>query len=166
LGQTQRELAGISQEQSAKMGQNIEPISRHSHSCNRMEAPHRPSPKSRTVLVIDDEEAILDIIRGMLEYRNFRVFTAQTHEQGMTLWEEEQGRFDIVIMDINLSTEGEGLDFAQELRVARPETKIVFMSGVPLESFKNPSLVTGYNFLQKPFVFEQLMQAMTKHLYF
>ncbi|MEW6159017.1 MAG: response regulator [Verrucomicrobiota bacterium] len=126
--------------------------------------PHRTHP--RTILVIDDEETILEIIQRKLEYRGFTVFTAKGHDQGMILWKQERWRFDIVLMDINLSTEGEGLDFAQELRTECPETKVVFISGIPLAIFKNPSLVEGYNFLQKPFTFEELMQAVTKHLYF
>ncbi|MEW6156594.1 MAG: response regulator [Verrucomicrobiota bacterium] len=128
---------------------------------------HSPHPQTqRTILIVDDEEPVLDLLRSTLETRGFEVFTATDQARARFLWEETKGKFDIVLMDINLATEGEGLDFAHDLRAERPETKIIFISGVLLDSFRNPSLVKGYNFLQKPFNFDELMQAVAKHLYF
>ncbi|MEW6157326.1 MAG: response regulator [Verrucomicrobiota bacterium] len=118
----------------------------------------------KPILIVDDQDSVLDLLRDILEHRGFRVVTATTQETAYQEWLARPDGFDLVLMDINLSFRGEGLEFAEKLREENPATPIVFISGMPTEQFEGGTLVSGVNYLRKPFSPHELMTVVEKQV--
>ncbi len=94
------------------------------------QADHHPARASRvtgaTVLVVDDDRHIIDVVAATLHGNGFRVIGAQSARAALELMEQE--RVDIVLSDI-VMPEMNGLDFAQGLAERGFDQPVVFMSG-------------------------------------
>jgi DNA-binding NtrC family response regulator len=84
------------------------------------------SEAARTVLVIDDEGPIRDVIRFFLERAGYHVVDADNGRTGMALFREHKPA--LVITDIQMP-EGNGLDMIAEFRQLNPAIKIIAISG-------------------------------------
>ncbi len=84
--------------------------------------------KKRTVLVIDDEPGILDLLSHDLRREGFEVATATNGQEGLE--RVEAGAVDLVISDIRMSVMG-GLELLKELRTRfrGPSPAIILISG-------------------------------------
>ncbi len=83
------------------------------------------SAASKTVLCIDDEKIGLRARKIMLEGHGFKVLTATSGEQGLSLIDKHQ--VDLVVLDYYMPGMNGG-DVAAELRRRKPEVPIVFLS--------------------------------------
>ncbi|MBK7047175.1 MAG: response regulator [bacterium] len=68
----------------------------------------------RTVLVIDDDIDLVEIIRVTLEREKLRVIDAQNGERGFALAKEQ--RPDLILLDVMMGTVDEGFQVAYRLR--------------------------------------------------
>ena len=80
----------------------------------------------RTILLIDDNDAIREMVRRVLVNAGYAVQEAQDGKAGLAYYHQQ--RFDAVITDI-VMPETEGLETIRELRRADPLVKIIAMSG-------------------------------------
>jgi DNA-binding response OmpR family regulator len=104
--------------------------------------------KQLTILVVDDEPKIRDILRGYLEADAFAVIEASTGPEGLRL--AESGRPDLIVLDIMLP-ELNGIDVLTRLR-RRSETPIVLLTAREEETDKLIGLSAGADdYLTKPF---------------
>ena len=124
--------------------------------CEGSPAPSEPEAERATpglrIMVVDDEEAVLDVCRKMLEHlgHDVRCFT----ETGPAL-DEPLDEYDLVISDYRIGGES-GLDFVRSLeRFAGP---IIMMSGHMDTPEPLPDQVTGR--LNKPFLMQALQDAI------
>jgi two-component system, NtrC family, nitrogen regulation response regulator NtrX len=78
------------------------------------------------ILVIDDEAAIRDSMRMILEYEGYEVLTAATGEEGLTLVEREGP--DLLFLDIKMPGM-DGLDVLRRLTHLSDRTPIIVISG-------------------------------------
>lgn len=78
------------------------------------------------VLIIDDDESHLRMLKTVLEKAGYQVLTASDGLQGFEQF--SQHRCDLVICDIFMP-EQEGLETITEIKEKRPETKIIAISG-------------------------------------
>jgi len=83
------------------------------------------SATPKTVLCIDDEKIGLRVRKIMLEGHGFKVLTATSGEQGLSMLEKHQ--VDLVVLDYYMPGMNGG-DVAVELRRRKPELPIVFLS--------------------------------------
>lgn len=79
-----------------------------------------------TILVIDDDRAVVYSLAMVLEAKGFAVLTADDGKAGMGVF--HQNRPDIVVTDIIMPNQ-EGIETIMQMRRARPNTKIIAMSG-------------------------------------
>ena len=79
-----------------------------------------------TILLIDDDAAVLDSLKLLLEAHGFRVLTASDGREGLAAFEQHAPA--VVITDI-LMPEQDGIGAIREMRGIRPGAKIVAMSG-------------------------------------
>jgi PAS domain S-box-containing protein len=124
-----------------------------------------------SVLVVDDEESIREMIREGLSARGFYVQTAAGVEEALSVMERRS--FDAVLCDLNLraggGTEASGLGLYAAVRnAARPgEQKPVFlfMSGELAPSAVTQQLAeVGARTIQKPFRISELIAILTDQL--
>jgi len=83
------------------------------------------SADAKTVLCVDDEKIGLRVRKIMLEGHGFRVLTATSGEQGLSLLEKHQ--IDLLILDYYMPGMNGG-DVAAEVRRRKPDLPIIFLS--------------------------------------
>ena len=104
------------------------------------------------ILVIDDDEQVLGILRSYLSTQSFDVETARNGVEGLRMYRENPA--DLVISDI-VMPEKEGLQTIQELKLDYPNVKIIAMSGggrIGTEDYLRVAELHGARrILRKPF---------------
>lgn len=128
---------------------------------------HSPSQSkigSGTVLVVDDEEVVRNLATGMLQRMGFHVLTAKDGADAIEVFRHNADRIRLVLLDL-LMPNLDGAETLKELRLIRPEIRILLSSGYNEELAKQEfttSRLTG--FVQKPYNYEQLFNAIKQAL--
>ena len=86
------------------------------------------SHPSVTILVVDDEDTVLALVRTMLWRAGFTVLEAQGAEEALHVASEHAGSIDLLVSDV-LMPGANGYELADALTSVRPGTKVLFMSG-------------------------------------
>ena len=88
-----------------------------------------PTGKIRaTILVADDDQMVLRVVRRLLERQDMRVLTAGDGEDALEVYREHQDEIDAVILDI-VMPKLDGLETLKVLRSMDPSVKILLVSG-------------------------------------
>jgi CheY-like chemotaxis protein len=112
--------------------------------------------QGETVLVVDDEAAIRMLITEVLEDLGYLAVEAADGPSGLKILQSDL-RIDLMITDVGLPGGLNGRQLADAARVARPELKVLFITGYA----ENAAIGKGYlgrgmQVLTKPFVIEVL----------
>ena len=116
------------------------------------------------ILIIEDDQAVRDLLTHALERENHQVVVASDGEIGITLYRATP--CDLVITDIYMPKK-EGLETITELRREFPGVKIIAISGDPAEGFDPLSLARKLGALRtfvKPFVLNEFLIAVKEIL--
>lgn len=118
-----------------------------------------PEPASHAVLVIDDEAAVRNVTRALLERAGYRVLTAASGKEGLALYAEHASTIGLVVLDLSMPRMS-GTDVLLELRrIGGSALRVVLASG-----YANPDTPSGgpniAGFLQKPFRFDELLSTV------
>ena len=118
-----------------------------------------------TVLAIDDDETILDVVQAILSQQGYGVLRATNTHDGLQILKKE--KVDAMLLDVVMPGRG-GLDFLMELRRDYPELPVIIMSGkirTDMDPFKALALQFGaVCILAKPFSTEELTDAISSIL--
>jgi CheY-like chemotaxis protein len=113
------------------------------------------------ILVIDDEPAILLMLKKMLEKAGHKVDTASNGNEGIILF--EKNKHDLLITDI-IMPEKEGMETIIELRKKYPDLKIIAISGggrINPEGYLPGAKLLGANMVfQKPLIQKEFLEAV------
>ena len=111
----------------------------------------------RSVLVVDDDKAIRDSIKMILEYEKFELHFA---ENGQVALESVQAHdIDLVLLDIKMPGE-DGLTVLRALRRGYPDLPVVMISGHgTIETAVEATRLGAFDFLPKPLDSEKLVIA-------
>jgi DNA-binding NtrC family response regulator len=99
-----------------------------------------------TILVVDDDPAILSFVSGFLDGR-----------YNVRRSEEFKGEIYLLLSDFQMAGMS-GIEIATKLTVQRPQIKVLMMSGFPEGMLV---LNEGWHFLAKPFIASQLQTLIT-----
>lgn len=106
---------------------------------------------TETVLLVEDEEAILTLGRQLIERLGYKVLTANSPDEAMRRAEGHEGGIDLLVTDIVMPRMN-GKELAARLKQRFPGLKCLFMSGYSADIIaKQGVLEEGIHFLQKPF---------------
>ena len=109
-----------------------------------------------TILLVEDEPAILHIAKRALETKGYKVLAASTPSEAMRLAREKGGQISLLMTDVVLP-EMSGQDLAKHLLPLYPQLKLLFMSGYTADVIAhNGVLDEGVHFIQKPFSIQDL----------
>ena len=118
---------------------------------------------SATVLIVDDESYLLDILREQLTILGYTTVTACSGEEALQKAEELK-RIDILLTDIMMPYMN-GIELAKKFNKLFPETKIFFMSGYDYPTLNIPELPKqNHSIFEKPFSIDRLNHAFSKVL--
>lgn len=115
-----------------------------------------------TILVIDDSADIRDLTRDMLEPLGYKVLSAESGNDGITIFRQMRDSISLVILDMIMPRMG-GIEVFQALRTIDPEVKIILCSGYSYNGFAgiDTLLKNGAKaFLQKPFTRQAIARAI------
>ncbi len=117
-----------------------------------------------TILVVEDDVTILDIIREMLEKLGYVVLSADTPGLAIELLEEHSAVIDLLISDV-IMPEMNGKDLLQSLKAQKPDLKCLFISGYTADVIAHHGVLDrDVCFLQKPFSLPELADKIGQAL--
>ncbi|MGD1049322.1 MAG: response regulator [Candidatus Krumholzibacteriaceae bacterium] len=120
--------------------------------------PQKALHASGSVLIVDDEASILEILDQFLTERGYRVVTAQT--AGAALIEAEQESFDVALIDLKLP-DRTGLDLIEPIERANPNVECIMMTAfASLESTIEALRMNVFNYILKPFDLLKIGEAV------
>jgi two-component system, cell cycle sensor histidine kinase and response regulator CckA len=117
------------------------------------------SPVGATILVVDDEPTVLDTVRDGLTAHGYQVLKASGGEEALQVVQGHQGPIALALVDVVMPGMS-GPEVAQRLHEARPDLKILFMSGFSTEVVVVHGLTPGDPLLVKPFSLESLARKV------
>jgi PAS domain S-box-containing protein len=120
---------------------------------------------TETILVVEDERDLREIVTRTLNLNGYRVFQAVDGQNALKIWAEYKNEINLLFTDIIMPGGLNGRELADRLWAEKPNLKVIFSSGYGAEalgkSFKlNPKL----NYLQKPYLPQTLSRVIRRCL--
>jgi two-component system cell cycle sensor histidine kinase/response regulator CckA len=123
-----------------------------------------PGACSETILVVEDSDMLLGLVRNILEGEGYQVLTAGHGEEALRIFREFQGSIRLLLTDVVMPNMN-GWELVARARALHPEVKILLMSGYPEKEIEaDGSLTTREPFLPKPFSPKALKEKVRKIL--
>lgn len=117
-----------------------------------------------TLLLVEDEPAVLSMAKNMLERLGYRVLTTSSPEEAIHMAENFASRIQLLITDVVMPGMS-GRDLAARLHSLHPNLKQLFMSGYTAESMTHHHILDEQeHFLSKPFSIKDLAQKVREVL--
>jgi len=114
--------------------------------------PARPSgPASETILLVEDEAALVEMIRDVLESSGYTVLEAASGEEALRLERGYGGEIHMLLTDVVLKSGMDGTVLASRMQKLRPGVKVMYMSGYSELLAALDGQIIGDILLQKPF---------------
>ncbi len=112
------------------------------------------------ILFVDDEDMIINETSELLETLGYSVLVATSGKEAIKIYQENNQKIDLVILDIIMPEMGGG-EVYDNLKRINPQIKVLLSSGYSLDSSAANILERGCNgFIQKPFNLTQLSQKV------
>jgi len=123
-----------------------------------------PVSGSESILVVDDEEILRDLMKDILEGLGYGVMLASDGREAVDVYREHKGGIDLVIVDMVMPKMG-GRETYQELRRINPGVKALLASGYSKDTAAQQILDLGVkDFLHKPFSLEEIAHKVREVL--
>ena len=138
------------------------PVGKSSARSDHPVAPDRADASAgrKTVLVIEDEEMLAEIIKDALVEKGYSVLTARDGEEGMALYQEHRRDIAVVFTDYGLP-KLDGGEVARRIRSIDARAKVILMSGEIDPARRVEMLAAGAaGFLKKPFLPSEVSQVV------
>jgi PAS domain S-box-containing protein len=117
---------------------------------------------SGTILVVDDDEAILKMTRFMLENEGYKVLVAKNGAVALDIFRKDAGQIVAVLLDMTMPVMS-GAETLKHLRGIRPDVPIALSSGFSeLESLAHFPVKTVEAFVQKPYRAADLVENINQ----
>jgi len=113
-----------------------------------------------TVLFVDDEDMIIEVVGEMLEQLGYKVLIATSGKEAIETYEKNKEQIDMVILDM-VMPDMNGGDTYDKLKEINPDIKVLLASGYSLDGAATEILDRGCNgFIQKPAKMKELSHKL------
>ena len=116
-----------------------------------MRAPHAAPGGNETVLIVDDNKEVREVMAVIVDSLGYDVLTAGDAVEALAVIGSQCG-IDLLVSDIVMSGGIDGFELARQARVLRPGLPVLLMSGYPAGSVER----CNFPILHKPYRREQL----------
>jgi two-component system, cell cycle sensor histidine kinase and response regulator CckA len=128
-------------------------------------APETPAHgRKETILVVEDEPVVRELVCEVLRRYEYSVVEAGSGGEALRVWDELDGRIDLLLTDMVMPEGMTGRDLAIALRKRCPELKVIFTSGYSPETLDRDFGQPGTAFLAKPYLPPKLAQIVRQCL--
>jgi len=106
-----------------------------------------------TVLVVEDEPVLRDLAHMILEECGYRVLSAGSGPEALTVWESNDAAIDLLVTDMVMPEGVSGVELAEYLVQRKPSLRVIFTSGYTMDEVST-SFLKKHNdarFMQKPY---------------
>jgi CheY-like chemotaxis protein len=122
--------------------------------------PPAPGP-GPTILVVDDEPAVINLVKLILEAAGYPVLAACNGQQALALFENRSHSIDLLLTDIGMP-DISGLELACRVSETVPQLPVIFMTGCPADSphiefLRREGPFSDCKVIRKPFTPPQLL---------
>ena len=115
---------------------------------------------STYILVVDDEDIVVSLVRDALEDEGYHIDTASNGTSALKIITENQ--IDLLITDIRMSPM-DGIELSRRAREFSPDLNIIFMTGYAnLNSAKDAIKHGAVDYILKPFELAEIRQSVAK----
>lgn len=125
------------------------------------DTPAKPRvPTAATILVVDDERVVTDMLSRVLEKQGYRVLRADSAVSALAILEEQA--VDIMVSDIHMPGMN-GLELTKQASQTYPDLSIVLMTGNYLKHDRRDALAAGADgYVTKPFKNQTLLDLVAQ----
>jgi CheY-like chemotaxis protein len=123
-----------------------------------------PPRGCETILLVEDEEAVRSLARGLLESSGYEVLEANGAHEALQVGKRHKERIHLLLTDV-VMPQMSGRELAEHLAPLHPETKVLYMSGYADNAVVHHGLLDpSAFFLQKPFTADALARKLREVL--
>ncbi len=123
-----------------------------------------PLRGSETILVVEDAEPLRKLARQLLQSSGYTVLEAASGAEAIEVARDYQGPIHLLLTDVVMPGMG-GRKLAERLAAARPEMKVLYVTGYPDNAIVHHGVLdAGVSLLSKPFTRNALMQRVRETL--
>ena len=127
--------------------------------------PAAPVVPKETILVVEDEAALSDMIKSSLGQLGYQVWTAASGAEAVQLWGPRATDIHLLLTDMIMPGGISGREVAQQFRLGNPQIKVIYTSGYALELRESDELArNSAAFLAKPYDLARLTQVIRERL--
>ena len=112
-----------------------------------------------TVLLVDGESPIVEIIQDILERRGYRVLATSDSERALAMADDDPGPIDLLLTDVLMPSHS-GFEVAERVQHRWPEVQVIFMSGHARETLPQDTLPPNARVLVKPLSLDAIVSAV------
>ncbi|NWF35671.1 PAS domain S-box protein [Mariprofundus sp. KV] len=117
-----------------------------------------------TILLVDDEESLRQVLAEVLRHSGFSVLQAVDGEQAVEVFETQQSEIDLVLMDVVMPNKG-GVTAAKEIRDIDATVPIIFQTGYgEATQLEAAASIPHSDAIQKPVVISVLMELIMRRV--
>lgn len=110
-----------------------------------------PVGNQETILLVEDEEDVRELVNEILLTLNYKVVVAQSGTEALEMWGEHDGHFDLLLSDVVMPGGMNGWELAQQFRKRNPALKVILSSGYSPEAIPSLNDESNIEFLAKPY---------------
>ncbi len=121
---------------------------------SKISAPHG----TETILLVEDQDPVRRVMEAMLKRHGYQVLSAASSKEALATAQQYRGMIHLLITDMAMPGVS-GRTMAESLVVARPEMKVLYVSG-----YGDADSQSDMHFLQKPFSTEELATKIREML--
>jgi signal transduction histidine kinase/CheY-like chemotaxis protein len=120
---------------------------------------------SETLLVVEDEPSLRELVVRILELCGYHIYQAKDGVEALQVWERHKDEIDLLLTDMVMPEGISGRQLAERLQKEDPSLKVIYTSGYsPGMAGKDIALLEGFNFLAKPYPPSRLAQVVRECL--
>ncbi len=120
---------------------------------------------TETILVVEDEPALRDLVVNILTLYGYGVYSAASGPEALQLWNKHRDEIAMLLTDMVMPEGMTGRELAEKLLQDNPKLKVIYTSGYsPGMAGKDIAMLDGFNFLPKPYPPTKLAQLVRECL--
>jgi len=123
-----------------------------------------PTGRNETILLVEDEEDVRELVTTILQTLNYQVVVAQSGNEALELWSQYNGEFDLLLSDVVMPGGMNGRELAQQFRSRKPDLQVILSSGYSPETVGPLDEDGEVHFLAKPYPPQDLARLVRRCL--